>query len=544
MVGATIKWTTRVGFRALTAAAGLATGTPSASAAILSYNLDIVNVRNELGEDEGYLSYRHAGPTFNGEERTGWTDIRHPANDGTNFTNLVDTNLGYDRSDFSVRVSNKIVTVNKQVGPGTETGVANIPRDFDYANQIWAQAGISVFSTEVRNVDHSTGNAAGNPVVTSPISTSGPSPDDIDLIQGTAANRAAAPVVNSYYTTIANSGAGLRGITSPPAGFPASSGIMQFNSAVADTMAHELGHFLFDRHRFANADPAHSPTNTDLMADGDIRLLPNANQKGDGNDAPSHPGTPRGNIGGVDRLNAPVKLNGAGPDLTQIEAVHLSASVAHVDNGFRYGDVADFDWVEDNIRLETAGRTGFDNLADNHDGVDFMVWEIANIAPSPHTGHEHDDWGELTKGRYNGSYFRGIDVFSQIARYADMDVNESGNWTKRDAALDYYVQFSNDGVNWFDGEAIAVFVDGWTFESVADDYVARWLSPIDATQVRIGADPISSRRDGNTQIDAIMATIQTVPEPGTLALWSIGLAALALARRWRGRDGASADQVG
>ncbi len=44
----------------------------------IDLRLDIDGTRSQLGSTQGLLSYRHAGPTFNGEERSGWIDVRHP----------------------------------------------------------------------------------------------------------------------------------------------------------------------------------------------------------------------------------------------------------------------------------------------------------------------------------------------------------------------------------------------------------------------------------------------------------------------------------
>ena len=482
-------------------------------------NLDKPGVRSKLGLDEGYLSFHFVAQPF-GEERTGWTDIRHPANDGTNFTNLTDTKLGYDRSDFSVQVHNKITTVDA-AGGGKATADPNIPRDYNFANQIWAQAGISVLSTGKQSVDFSTGNAAGNTVVDAPVTFA-------DLATIEAENRKAAPIVNNWYAPsgVDNTGGVLRGVTNLPGSAPATSGTMIFDNAANDTFAHELGHYLLDQHKFTNpGDTFHSPSDDDLMAAGSQpRLLPDETvkepgdptaEKGNGG-APRQPGQHVGSIGTVDHLNETVKLNGAGAALSQTKAVHESASVSHTDNGLTYGDRADFDWVEDNKSLEAAG-----GKADNHPGSDFMIWEIGTIASSAHINHDHDDWGELALGAFVGDEFRVVDVISQISRYADMDVDSTGQWSRRESALDYVLDFSADAVNWVAGEVVKVFVDGWTTKSDADDYVARWRSSIDAKYVRIAAAPLGGTHDGNAQIDAIIAG--RVPEPSSLTLFGLGL---------------------
>lgn len=509
----------RIVLLTLLAAIGSLSSSSTAVAEHITGTRDHAGVRNQLGPTQGYLSYHLQAPF--GEERTGWTDVRHPANDGSTFVDpnsgqqlkdLKDTSLGYDRSDFFVDVNNKIVTIDRAPGTpggGTETANPNIPRDYDFANQIWAQAGISVLNTGVQNVDHSTGNAAGNNVVQSPVNIGPPFPDDQDMIQ--AQNRQASPVVNNWYATsgVDSNGGVLRGITTPPTS--ATDGTMIFDNAANDTFAHELGHYLLDGYEFTNpGDTAHSPLANDLMASGSLpRNLPTAAQKGQGNTAPSDPGRPNGaNLGKVDHLDANVRLNGMGAAVGQIQAVQESAFVQrnpHPTNALLFGDRADFDWVEDNFNLERAGGN-----ADNHPGAfDDMIWKIGPTAGSAHPGHDHGNWlggnePELTLGGFTQDNFRLVDVVSQIARYTDMDIDAAGNWSPRESALDYLLEFSQNATDWVAGVATDVFIEGWTARSTADNFVARWQSPVDAQYVRIRADPLDGH-DGNAQIDAIIA---------------------------------------
>jgi hypothetical protein len=85
---------------------------------------------------------------------------------------------------------------------------------------------------------------------------------------------------------------------------------------------------------------------------------------------------------------------------------------------------------------------------------------------------------------------------------------------------------------------VNVFSKGWTNASVADDFVARWVSPIPATLVRIQAVPGPiGPHDRNVQIDAIIASVNVatyIPEPNTFALLLVGAAAVA-ARCFRRR---------
>jgi hypothetical protein len=459
---------------------------------------------------EGYLSFRHSGPTFNGEERTGWTDIRHPAYfggaGGPQILTIDPNGIGYDRSDFHVDVRNIIV----KDANGVEAN-PNIERDYNFANQIYAQLGISVLNAG--NVSASYNNVTF-PINGTPSPADPPNPPNIAVDNILAVNRAAPVTINNYY--VHNFTNALAFTVSPedtigPPNQRPNHGVLVGDVNINnDTFAHELGHFLLDEYRFVGGD-VHSPNKNDLMAINGFRNLPNNTPKGLGNDAPQQPGQPVGNIGGRDRFEASV--NKTGLTTKQIHGIYNSAKdgnsyVQRQDNGFTHGDRADFDWVEDNIPLELAGAgPGGDNLADNHDGVDFMIWEIGNIAASSHPNpdHDHGDWSELKLGRFNGNTFQIVDVISQIARYADMDVGASGNWSPRESALDYIIEFSSDSINWVRGTLNSVFEDGWTLASKAEDYVARWFSDVQAKFVRIAAQPLGGNHDGNTQIDAIIA---------------------------------------
>ncbi|MDP6057927.1 MAG: PEP-CTERM sorting domain-containing protein [Pirellulaceae bacterium] len=473
--------------------------------------------------NEGYLRFSEPGD-IGGEERTGWIDIRHPANDGVNLTKLKDPTLGYDRSDFRIQVHNKIVTTEKSTGGGgPETATPNIARDYNYANEIWNQAGISVISTGQLAVDHSAGNNQGNPVVTTPVDGAGRK-----LIR--AENRAADPVVNNWYVTsgILSSGGGLRGVSRGIDNVD--HGVMVFNAAANDTFSHEPGHFLLNKHRFDNPDPddtVHSTIPTDLMGTGGgFRDLPGTSRRiatlGPPDAAVGSPSPPALTDSGgvtVDRFADKVTLTTSGQVSDSIDqriAAHASLFVQQFDNSERAANRADFDFIEDSRKLEQLGT-----LADNHDGDDFLVFETGfGLAPD-HTGHSHPSDHELVTANLFGGTFRFVDVVSLFARYTDRDGIPSLLQLEK-KILDYDTpQFSNNGFIWSDGTLVNVFDDGWTNATHVENFVARWEAPIDATMVRIRA-----RATGDTaaQIDAVIAApgVQgvgsglTLPDPGPL----------------------------
>ena len=513
--------------------------TPIANAGHISTALDVDALRTALAS-QGYLAF--AVNTLQnpvGSERTGWTDIRHPANDGTNV-NTTNASIGYDRSDRWIQAHNKIVKTDNGAG-GTVTANPNIPRDYDYANAAYAHIGLSVLSTGQQNVDHSTGNAGGLPVVTDPINIGPPFPDDQDMIQGVAANRQAAPVVNNYYAVNGRTSTNgvLRGVTAPPVS--AQDGTMVFDNAANDTFAHELGHFLLDNNKFNNVgDTGHSPNATDLMAAGGLpRSLPDGTQKGGGNTAPAQPGPSNGNLGGKSLFAANVDTAGNGTyDQKQANAITASPYVQSASPLIREsqnGDRADFDWVEDSLVLEGIGGN-----VDNHPGFDAMVWQIGAAFASTHISngtqvdsdtivHDHGGWGELDLGGFTMEFFNVVDVISQIARYTDMDVDAGGNWSARESSLDYILGFSVDGQVWQDGVVQKVFIKGWTEASDADNYVARWTTDIEAKYVRILA-LTGDGHDGNTQIDAIVAGV--IPAPASLSMGLLGMV-MVICRRGR-----------
>jgi len=452
-------------------------------------SLDVAGLRTSLGPNEGYLSFHFTYQPY-GEERTGWTDVRHPALDGT-----PDPVYGFDRSDFNVNISTKTVTD----GAGT-SATPNIVRDFEYASAVYAQAGISVVQTDAQTLTNADYLTIDNTA-------------ELAKVFGTQRQ---AGTVNAYY--VQDFAGGQIGQALSPEDGP-NNGFAVADGGANDTFAHELGHFLVDSYRYPPGNQIHNPASNELMAAGGGRNKPtNLDQVG----------RPNGNMGGRDQMATLVHQPATPATELRQERVFNETpnvnnpTVSHIDNGLTHGDMADFDWVEDNLYLEQAG-----GRADNHDGYDWLVWQIGPIAPSSHSGHDHGNWGVLDLPAFTGDYFGVVDVVSQIAWWTDMDVDESGNWSLRDSALDYTLQFSDDGQQWVQGMVNTVFIDGWTNASKAEDWVARWISPVEAEYVRI-SELIVDGHDGNTQIDAVIARQSVIPESSSLVIWGC-LAGLALA---------------
>jgi hypothetical protein len=497
--------------------------------------LDVPGLRPNMGPGEGYLAFIKTTPPLPlGEERTGWTDARHPAFDGTR-----DNTRGFDFSDFSVRVSTHTVT-----DTDGDMGVANVTAqrirdDFNIANAAYAQAGISVFHA---------GNQATNG---NDITVSGPNNlPEAKLSQLFGVNRTAD--INSYYvnnipdaagyalppTYAARGGFDNGGNTTgalPPGSPTFNNGFAVENNYRNDTWAHELGHFLLDTNRFSAGGNFHSGNADDLMASGAqggvaFRTVPSFTSKDGAGFGLKDPGRANGSLGTTSHFGVNTVPLGGGAGTFQARQLHESPSVLHVDRADFAADRADFDWVEDSWQLED-----FMGKADNHPGARENLYFIKGpINQSPHTGHDHHNWGELNLSAFGGNTFKFADVVSVIGRYVDMDVDAAGNWSRRDSALDYLVEFSADGANWVSGVPIAVYIDGWTNAATSEDYVARWMSPVDATSLRIRAVFTGTNsHDGNTQIDAVI--VSSVPEPASIGLVIAISSAVVIRpkRRWR-----------
>ncbi|HEY9174934.1 MAG TPA: hypothetical protein VI136_21810 [Verrucomicrobiae bacterium] len=95
----------------------------------------------------------------------------------------------------------------------------------------------------------------------------------------------------------------------------------------------------------------------------------------------------------------------------------------------------------------------------------------------------------------------------------------------RCAPLDYSIEFSLDGVGWGLGLLTDIWKPGWSYQSEADDYVARYWVDGGARYVRIKA-----AGDGVAQIDALVAYI---PEPGVTTLLILGSLVIVVGKKER-----------
>ena len=235
---------------------------------------------------------------------------------------------------------------------------------------------------------------------------------------------------------------------------------------------------------------------------------------------------------------------GATPDLAP-------GGLATVDNGLTHGDRVDFDFVAENRPIEVGAV--LPPVGPNHGIVGPLEWGVGVTTPSAHIDpsvpapHGHvgllpDCNGDLVGDElclpdYAGTTFSVVDVFSVIATPVDVlglptdpfGLVADAELLPRDAALDYDLFFCSAAGGCVAGAPTLVFIPGWLAGASADDFVARWTSPIAATHVII--DPVgapAAPHDEVTQIDALVAYL---PEPATSTL--IGLALAALGLRWR-----------
>ncbi|MCS7032452.1 MAG: hypothetical protein NZ561_00480 [Phycisphaerae bacterium] len=539
--------------------------------------LDIPGTRIGL-PGEGYLVAR-PNPLANrfGDEYTGWIDIRHPARVSANLPNF---NSGYDMSDHQLRIRTTTLTDSNGV-----SAAPNIARDFHYANRIWggSQAGLSVIQDAHRNYTSGGANPGGLPVTfTFPPEvggssavfdgrigsatnnlTGGPATRRIDMyyvadMDDIPGNRFRGYAFNSSANTLPSQGLNNPGDFRPFFVVATTGG----DTAVADTFAHEIGHFLLNGPSVDNpspGDPGHSATKTNLMASGSIRWYP-GQPAGDLNPSPGGPpsaisssiltigktmrlntdGTPA--VGGIDQLTAG---NGT---LSQVRRVFdstgnsSSTNYLHLNRNAGAGDRVDFDFMADVGRMDgNVASTDVNNLdgipgADNFPGTtgERLYFGIGSSTASDQTGKDKTGLGTFNAlPDYAGAFFKYADVFSLSTMYSDSDINPSGDVSTREGSLDYNVQFRDALGNVSAGVPTVVFTDGWSLDTSVDNFVCRWVpsdpnfNPVGLFIIALEGTFNGARYDAACQIDAVVVGI---PEP---AGWLLAPLAAGLIRRRR-----------
>jgi PEP-CTERM motif-containing protein len=472
---------------------------------------DIPGLRTPL-PNEGYLTYLFNPFTGDfGDEYTGWIDVRHPAMDGT-----TDTAFGFDRSDNFVNIRTVTVTDN-----AATAATPNVRRDFDFANKIYAQAGLSLVRTESGAL--TLNGMGGAPNVAWPINQT--NQDDAMKALGRSAN---ATTINTYY--VQSYTPAVNGLTSFPFTFggniPRNDGSGIANRAVPNTFSHEIGHMLL-----------------------------NANSSFSGFDCPApaqaescEPGPPNdSNVMFRTGERTSNSLSDVGPRLSPTVGGHDVLVPNQIDRIFANGGANNPGFVQKNHHAADGDRVDWDFVADQNNlegranGADFnmptesLFWGIdTTVAPSE-IGHDHTGLGVFPPTPdFAGPSFRTVDVFSLAPRYADQDVNAAGNLSLREEALDYNLFFRGLDGSIFPGNPLFDFIGGWSPLTFADDYLARWVSPLPADGVFIFAHS-GDGHDGNAQIDAIIAsaTVAQIPEPSTIILIGSGLAGILIFGRRR-----------
>jgi hypothetical protein len=393
-------------------------------------------------------------------------------------------------------------------------------------------------------------------------------------------------VIDVYYTTLndnkANtafrgyayfSGTNTNGATLPnPGDFRpfAVIGTTGTDAAVADTFAHEVGHFLLNGPSVdnpnANPDSAHSGTNTNLMASGGTRWYPGQAAGALGAGPPQNPpsaiplsinsvgpnmalnpdGTPI--VGGVDQLTAGTTAQSQIARVFSAGGNAPTANYLTLNRNAGAANRVDFDFVADvgktngDVTSLTVnnldGVPGADNFAGG--GGERLFFGIKSgmgaVAPSDQTGKDKsglDNFAAMND--FAGATFKYADIFSLFTRYADSDILDNAV-SIREEILDYRVRFRDIAGNESLGEAVLVFSLGWSANSTMENYVARWR-PVNPNFQPVGlfVDSLegtfgNAKYDLGTQIDAV---IVAVPEPASFALLAAALGAIALRLRKR-----------
>jgi hypothetical protein len=493
-------------------------------------------------------------PLRTGDEFTGWIDVRHPALSGPG-----DTILGFDRYDRQLSQATTVLKDRNELLPQS----MNVTRDLNYANTLYArEAGLSVIERSTRtyaspavgqpgSFDFPLSHGLGDPMdPTSQAAQMLPMEEQAIMQQNVAGGR-----VNVYYGRSLVSNA--NGETYNPS-FTAGGNNEAFfmaDSAARQTATHEYAHFITD------SEAIHMPDATDAAHSSDPRNVVGSKNYRPGMDKDSWAlGNPPWKIPDNATVAGPAVStdDGTAAGVPKVGGItQFMRSQVYTMNKGLFGDADVNPYVTQGNNATAANRVDWNFAVDDwitedlgggadiHPGGRESLYftagnPIAAIDPAATADNGGKDKTGL--GVYNnpGAWagnFSYVDVFSLNATFGDYDVNNTGDLSFRAANLDYDVTFVLPNDTLVAGVPVAVYAEGWSLDTFADDWLARWMSPAPAKGVLITAhkyfDIVTNQFIGNAQIDAVIASTTLVPEPAAAALLLTALALSATRRvRW------------
>jgi hypothetical protein len=527
----------------------------SASAAVLvPTNLDISTTRPVM-PGEGLLENTinpfatNSDPNAAarpGQEYTGWIDIRSPVLAGG-----TDTLLGYDRYDRQINQATTILTDKNNAVAG-----ADVTTDLDHTNTAYArQAGVSVIERSTRGYKSPAAGAASfdfplshglGDAITGQLGQ----PMEEQAIMG---QNVGGGNVNVYYAqSLVSNALGETYHPSFTAGLN-NEAIFMANKPVngpRNTLAHELTHY---------------------MTDGDAIFMPNGGNDGAHSMDPRNlVGNPQYDPGQAKNTNIGTAMNPvlvpfdipnndtvAGPVVSTANGLangapkvggisQLTTTQVFTTNKGLFGSAAVSPYLTKGTNATAANRVDWnfatddwitENLGGGADtypgGRESLYFTAGNPTATADPAATADNGGKNktglgvfnNPGAWAGN-FNYVDVFSLNAHYGDYDVNNGGDPSFRASDLDYDVSFVLANNSIVAGIPVAVYTEGWSEDTFADDWLARWKSPSPAKGVLVTAhqylDLVNGQKIGNAQIDAVIAS-NFVPEPATIVLMSLGL---------------------
>jgi hypothetical protein len=479
-------------------------------------------------------------PVRSGEEFTGWIDVRHPA-----LAGAADTLLGFDRYD---RQLSQATTILKDANALAGSDVVT---DLKHANTAFArQAGVSVIERSTRTYaspavgqpgyfDFPLSHGLGDPMDPNSQAAKMLPKEEQAIMQQNVGGGA----INVYYAQSLVSNA--YGETYHPS-FTAggnNEALFMANQPVGgprNTFAHELTHYITD------GDAIYSPNaNPDAAHSSDPRNLVGNPQYDPGQAAGAiAAGSPPWNIPNNDAIAGPAVstangMAGGAPKVGGISQLNRSQVFTTGKGLFGDADVNPYlsksnnetaanrvDWnfaVDDWITEDLGG--GADVKPGGRESLYFTAGNpIAGADPAPtadNGGKNKTGLGVFNNPAAWVGTFSFVDVFSLNAIFGDYDVNNNGDPSFRAANLDYDVTFVLPNDTLVAGTPFAVYTEGWSEDTFADDWLARWMSPSPAKGVLVTAhkyfDVVTNQFIGNTQIDAVIAA-NFVPEPGAASM--------------------------